>query len=66
MSWRDEPATSPQLSAIRDLYWKGSDYVTAMAYVQELKRKKITKGEASKIIDQLKDMKAHGQLHGNI
>ena len=66
MNWKEQPASSAQLTMIRDLYWQGSDYDSAMKKVAELKLRGITKGEASKEIDRLKTMKANGQLIGNL
>ena len=66
MDWKKQPATSAQLTAIRDLYWQGSNYETAMKKVAELKFRGITKGEASEEIVKLREKKANGQLLGNL
>ena len=62
MSWQDEPATSAQLTMIRDLLIYAVGWDRAMARVHEMKEAKLTKGMASQEIDKLKNLKAHGQL----
>lgn len=67
MSWRDEPATSPQLTAIRDFYWEsGMGYEKAMSKVHELKMRGITKGEASDKLAKLKEAHDKGTLNENV
>ena len=65
MNWKNQPATSAQLTLIRDLYCYAIGWDRAMAKVHTLKDAGITKGEASKEIDRLQDLKAKGQLLGN-
>lgn len=62
MSWKDDPATSPQLTMLRDLYAYAMGWDKAMGKVHAMKDAKITKGMASEEITRLRNLKAHGQL----
>lgn len=64
MSWKDEPATISQLTAIRDFYAPAIGWNEAQAKVMDMKAKGLTKGEASKEITRLHDLKIHGQYTG--
>ena len=64
MTWKDEPATSGQLTTIRDFYAREIGWNRAMGLVGEMKHNNITTGQASKEIARLYDCKAHGQPTG--
>ena len=62
MSWHDEPATSAQLTTIRDLYIHALGWNRAMGKVHELKASGFTKGMASQEITRLRSLKDQGRL----
>ena len=64
MSWRDEPATSSQLTAIRDFYATAIGWDNAMARVQLMKKSGFTKGQASDEITRLHEEKVYGRWTG--
>lgn len=61
MSWRDEPATVSQMTTIRDFYAPAIGWNNATAKMMEMRKKGITKGEASDEIARLHTLKANGQ-----
>ena len=60
MSWQDEPATSVQLTTIRDFYAREIGWNQAMGAVHSMKDAGITKRQASKEIARLYECKSHG------
>lgn len=64
MSWRDDPATVSQMTAIRDFYALAIGYNNAVAKVMELRKNGYTKGQASNEITRLHDLKVKGQYTG--
>ena len=66
MSWQDDPATVSQLTTIRDFYAPAIGFNNAWAITKEMAKKHYTKGEASKEISRLHDLKIKGQFTGPI
>jgi len=64
MSWRDDPATVSQMTAIRDFYALAIGYNNAVAKVMELRKSGYTKGQASEELTRLHDLKVKGQYTG--
>lgn len=66
MSWRDEPATSSQLTAIRDFYSKAIGWSKSMEKVKEMKESGISKGSASDELKRLYELNMKGQWTGPV
>lgn len=62
--WKNELATTSQLTALRDFYYHAIGWNNAMAYVREKKINGMTKGQASKELNRLHELKTHGQWTG--
>lgn len=58
--WESQPATSAQLTTIRDFYMREMGYERAMGAVHSMKDAGITKKQASKEIARLYECKSHG------
>lgn len=65
-NWRNEPASCPQLTAIRDFYADAIGWNNSVARVQSMKLAGITKGEASDELKRLHGLKIQGQWTGPI
>lgn len=66
MSWRDEPASSSQLTTIRDFYSKAIGWSKANEKVKKMKESGISKGGASDEIKRLYELNTKGQWVGPI
>lgn len=58
--WRKKPATSSQLTAIRNFYATSMGWMKAQGYVHSLGVNGMTRGEASDELNRLHNEKIHG------